>query len=314
MGKKFTRAQVLKRLRDTIERGKPLLAVCAGSGLNAKLCELGGADLLTLVHTGLIRQKGLPSIAALDCTPHEIVRDMMEDQFLATEEIPITCGIEAGGLPADGDLGGLIDDFMALGFSGVMNYPSAGEIGSDEFVETAGIYSGSSEAERVLYAGEMALLEECRRKEAEGRGWARELELVRLCRQRDIFTVVYAFSPAQARQMAEAGADCLCGHCGGTAGGLVGHRITPNYESAARRLQAMFDEARSVNPDIILLGHGGPFSGPEDMEKLYSLTCAQGFIAGSAVDRIPIEKAVVEAVRKFKNASASGKYNRRDAN
>lgn len=303
MGTQFSRQQVLERLGACVKQRRPLLAVCAGSGLNAKLCELGGTDLLTLVHTGLIRQKGLPSIAELDQLPNDVVQQMIGDQFAATKAIPITCGIEVGGYPADGNLEELLDVFMRLGFSGVMNYPSSGEIGSEEFLEMASAYAGDSEFDRILHAGETAMLEQCRQKEAQGRGWARELELIKLCRQKDIFSIVYVFSPRQAREMAQSGADCICGHCGGTAGGLVGHKVTVDYETAAARLEAMFNEARAVNPEVILLGHGGPFSCPEDMGKLYSMTSAQGFIAGSAVDRIPVEKAILEAVNGFKNVA-----------
>lgn len=300
MGTRFTRAQVLERLHGVKAAGRPILAVCPGSGLNAKLCELGGADLITLVHTGLVRQKGLPSIASLDRPPNDIVREMMAEQFAVTKDIPITCGIEVGDYPAQGDLDALIDTFLPLGFSGVMNYPTSGEIASPEFLALAGRSAGTEAYQLIQRSGEQAMLDLCRRREAAGVGYQRELELIRRCRERDIFTAVYAFTPEQAASMAAAGADCICGHCGGTGGGLVGHAETADHRSAARRLQAMVEAARAVNGEILVLGHGGPFSAPEDTALMYRYCQVDGFVAGSAVDRIPAERAIPAAVRAFK--------------
>ncbi len=277
--------------------------VCPGSGLNAKLCELGGADLVTLVHTGLVRQMGLPSITKLDISPNEVVKLMMVDQFRATKQLPFLAGVDVSEFPADGDLNDLIDTFCDQGFSGLLNYPSSGEIGSAEFVAMAE-RGGSSDDEyqAMLHSGEMAMLEECRRKERDGVGYSRELELIRIAHDRDIFTAAYAFTPEQAADMARAGADCICGHCGGTGGGLVGHAETADHETASRRLNAIMGGARAVNPNILFFGHGGPFVTPEDTSVMYRYCKADGFIAGSAIDRIPIEKAVIGAAQAFKSA------------
>ena len=292
MGKRFSRKEVLEKLNSVRLRGVPIIAACAGSGLNAKLCEIGGVDLITLVHTGLIRQMGLPSITRLDISTNDAVKSMMKDQFLSTKDIPIICGINVGEFPPDGDLNELIDDFMPYGFSGVMNYPTAGEVASPEFVALA---------EKEGREDELKMFEECREKEAAGTGYARELELIRAAHERDLFTIVYAFTPQQAADMAMMGADCVAGHCGGTGGGLVGHTATTTHKAGAYRLQEILTAARKVNPDIIVLGHGGPFSTPEDTAMLYRYSDVDGFIGGSAIDRIPIEKAVIEAAREFKD-------------
>ena len=301
MGKQFNRKEVLARLNKCIREKKPILAVCAGSGLNAKAAEIGGADLITLVHTGYVRQKGLPSIAKLDISPGEIVRELICDEFASTKDIPIICGIDVSEISVADDLNALIDRFIPKGFSGIMNYPTSGDAFSEDFVALVERSASDKDYQKIQHAGEMAMLEEAREKEASGVGYGRELELVRLCRKRGILTVVYAFSAEQAQKMAEAGADCISAHCGGTAGGLVGHDTTLSYTEAASRLQILFDAARSVNPKIILLGHGGPFAEPEDTKVMYELTNAQGFIAGSAIDRIPIERGIIGTTQRFKN-------------
>ncbi|MDZ7836660.1 MAG: phosphoenolpyruvate hydrolase family protein [Actinomycetota bacterium] len=51
----------------------------------------------------------------------------------------------------------------------------------------------------------------------------------------------------------------------------------------------------------ICLAHGGPFAQPEDTEYLYRHTDAAGFVGASSIERIPIENAVIEAVKNFKS-------------
>ena len=59
--------------------------------------------------------------------------------------------------------------------------------------------------------------------------------------------------------------------------------------------------AWSVDPSVICLAHGGPFAEPEDTGALYEQTDAQGFVGASSIERIPIENAVMGAVKAFKD-------------
>lgn len=302
MGRQNTRDEILKKMNREIQCEVPILVAATGSGLNAKSAEAGGADAIMILHTGRARQMGLPSIASLDQPTNEIVRDMFQEQFDATVEIPILAGVDVGQFPADGDLNQLIDSFMDMGFSGIVNFMSAGEIASAEFLANAEKDRATDGFGAIRVSSEQKMFETCRKKEEAGVGFAREVELIRLCRRRDIFTIVYVFTPEQAAQMAQAGADAVSPHCGGTRGGLVGHSFALDYDAACTHLQAMFDAARAVNPDIILLGHGGPFASPEDTREMYRRTNAQGFTSGSGIDRIPIENAVIATAHEFKAA------------
>lgn len=300
MGTQYRREEVLTRLYAVRQSGLPILAVCPGSGLNAKLCELGGADIIALAHTGAVRQKGLPSITFPDRSTNEIVRQMMADQFHATKEIPIICGIDVSEISAHDDLDSLIDSSLSFGFSGVMNYPTSGEIASEEFLEVAQRGEAHGAYQVLQRESELKMFEVSRAKEREGVGFTREIELIHRARQRNIFTMVYAFTPGQAAKMARAGADCICGHCGGTGGGLVGHAETASHKSASQRLQEMLKAARVENPDVLFLGHGGPFAMPEDVAQMYQYSQVDGFLAGSAIDRIPVERAIIQTTREFK--------------
>lgn len=306
MGRRNTRAEIHEKLSRKMEMGKGLLIAAAGSGLNAKVAEAGGTDVLMVLHTGRMRQMGLPSIATPPKDPAEMVREMFPEQFFATREIPILAGITVSSYASDADLDGILDEFLSMGASGFVNFLSSGAGGSEEFLATARRdveeEDPGDQLARLRVAAEREMVRECREKETRGVGFAREVELIRRCHERDLFSLTYVFSPEQAARMAAAGADGIIPHCGGTTGGMVGHSAALDYGDAARRIQEMFDAARRVNPQVLLLGHGGPFADPEDVVQMYRLTNAQGFVAGSGVDRLPIERGILETCRRFGEA------------
>ncbi|MBQ9827245.1 MAG: AraC family transcriptional regulator, partial [Lachnospiraceae bacterium] len=54
-------------------------------------------------------------------------------------------------------------------------------------------------------------------------------------------------------------------------------------------------------PGIIKMVYGGPISKSEDMRRFYENPLCNGYIGGSAFERIPIEKAITDTVRSFRN-------------
>jgi predicted TIM-barrel enzyme len=72
-------------------------------------------------------------------------------------------------------------------------------------------------------------------------------------------------------------------------------------EQAARRVQALHDAARSVNPDVLVLCHGGPIAEPEDAAYILRNTRGiVGFFGASSIERLPTETAITDCVRRFK--------------
>ena len=63
----------------------------------------------------------------------------------------------------------------------------------------------------------------------------------------------------------------------------------------------MADAAKEVNPDAIVLCHGGPIAAPDDAEYVISHTSGVvGFFGASSMERLPTEVAMTENMRKFK--------------
>jgi len=204
-----------------------------------------------------------------------VTLEMFEEIDNVVKDTPIIAGIDVTEPPAGRDLAELVRRFVDTGFSGIINFPTYGFFEDETWRKS---------------------------REAEGIGFSREIELIRVARNMDVFTMAYVFFPQDARAMAEVGVDCMVPHAGGTAGGLVGFdAIAAPLEDAATSVQKMIEVTKQVNPDVICLAHGGPIAAPEDTKYLYEHTEAAGFVGASSIERIPVEKAVTDVVKAFKN-------------
>jgi predicted TIM-barrel enzyme len=104
--------------------------------------------------------------------------------------------------------------------------------------------------------------------------------------------------------MAEAGADVLVPHMGLTTKGSIGAHTAVTLDEAAERVQAMHDAAKEVNPDIIVLCHGGPIAEPEDAQYILQHTQGiAGFFGASSIERLATERAITEQAKRFKGIS-----------
>jgi predicted TIM-barrel enzyme len=269
--RKFTKEKVLERLRKIISTGKPIIGAGSSAGIIAKCAEVGGADLIIVYSTGLSRLQGLPTTPYGPMDTNKITISMIDELLNVVKDTPIIGGVDASD-PTCWDLEKLLKKFIDAGFSGIINFPTI-----------------------AMYEGRWRQM-----REPQGLSWSREVEMMRTARKMNIFTMAYVWSPEDARDMAQIPVDVICSHVGGTAGGLVGYKAVP-LETALQNAQKIIQAAREVKSDIICLAHGGPFAEPEDTKHLYEQTDAQGFVGASSIERIPVEKAVIEVVERFKS-------------
>jgi predicted TIM-barrel enzyme len=267
----FSRAEILVALARTVSRRVPILAAGSSCGLVAKCAADAGADLIVVYSTGRSRLMGLPTSRIGDSNASTL--EMAAEISNVVTTVPIVGGVEAWD-PLRLDLDRLLDGFQAAGFSGVINYPTISTMGE----------TWRERRERV------------------GLGFSREVEMIRLARRRDLFTMAYVATAEDAEQMARAGVDCLVPHVGATAGGLVGHETTESKESQVDALDKVISAAAGVRDDLIYLAHGGKLAEPGDLDSVYAQTRCVGFVGASSIERIPIERAVMEVVRQFKAA------------
>jgi predicted TIM-barrel enzyme len=268
--RRWRRAEILDRLRRTAKNGEPIIAAGASAGIIAKCAELAGADLLMVYSTGRSRLMGLPTTPIGDSNTQTL--EMFDEISNVTQRCPIIGGAEAID-PRYLVLQRLLTRFRETGYDGLINFPT------------------------------IANLPDRRRiRDDVGLGFSREVDLVRLAREHDYFSMVYAYSPGDAEAFATAGADVVVAHAGWTTGGLVGATASAQtLPEAAKKVATILNAALAVNPAIIPLAHGGPFSSPDDTRALYELTPAAGFVGASSIERIPIERAITNVVKEFKS-------------
>lgn len=272
MAKKVARAQILERLRAQLDNGRPVIMFGAGIGLTAKCAERGGADLIGVYSTAIFRMRGLPTVLAWlpygDANDHLFA--MAREILPAIKDVPCIAGVGAHHPALDFD--DLFERVVAMGFSGLNNEPFCGLYGE-------------------FFAGQL---------EQAGVGFSREVELIARARDKDLFTVAWAMTPDEAKRLAEAGADVVGVMIGVTTGGLSGAAETASLAQAARDARAMAEAAKGVNPDIIVLTHGGPFNDVETAQYSIAHAGADGYACGSSGERIPTERAVTEITRQYK--------------
>ena len=274
-GNPYTRTEVLERLHDTLGKGEPIIAAGAGTGISAKFIEKGGADLIIIYNSGRFRMAGHGSTAGLMSygDANAIAMEIGEFEVLpVVEEIPVICGVHATD-PRRRMWHWLIQ-VQNMGFSGINNFPTHAIV-DGQFRQT---------------------LEET------GMSVQKEIDCVALARKMDIFSIVYVAQPEEAKAMAEAGADVIIAHVGCTVGGSIGVTdAAVSLDDAVTQTQAIIDAGKSARDDVIYLSHGGPILSPSDAAFINERTDAVGFVGASSLERIAVERSLVDITQEFKS-------------
>jgi len=124
--------------------------------------------------------------------------------------------------------------------------------------------------------------------------------LLRRARALDLLTTPYVFCEADAQAMAGAGADMIVCHLGLTTGGAIGAGTALTLAGCVSRINAWAAAAKAVNPEVIVLCHGGPIATPDDAQHVLARCPAcHGFYGASSMERLPVETALTDTTRRF---------------
>jgi len=267
------RDAILQKFRAMIARGEPIVGGGAGTGLSAKCEEAGGIDLIVIYNSGRYRMAGRGSLAGL--MPYgdanAIVVEMAAEVLPVVKHTPVLAGVCATDpfrlMPV------FLDELKRIGFAGVQNFP------------TVGLIDGTFRAN----------LEET------GMSYGLEVDMIRLARARNMLTTPYVFNEDEAAAMAGAGADIIVCHLGLTTGGSIGAETALKLADCPALVDRWAEAALRVNPDAIILVHGGPVAMPDDAEFVLKNTATcHGFYGASSMERLPTEVALTEQTRAFK--------------
>lgn len=267
------RTTILANLRECIKSGKPIVGGGAGIGLSAKSFEAGGGDLIVIYNSGRYRMAGRGSLAGLMPygNANSVVLEMASEVLPVVYKTPVLAGVCAS--DPFRDMQKFLKQLKELGFAGVQNFPTVGLID--------GMFRQN--------------LEET------GMGYGLEVEVVRMARSMDLLTTPYVFNVEETESMTKAGADILVAHMGLTTSGAIGAKTGKSLDDCVKLIQDIVNKATSINPDVIVLCHGGPIAQPEHAEYVLSRTKGvHGFYGASSMERLPVEEAIAGVTKEFK--------------
>ncbi len=267
--------ECLRRLRAQITAGAPIIGAGAGTGISAKFAERGGVDLIIINNSGRYRMAGRGSASGM--MPYgdanAIVVDMAREVLPIVKDTPVLAGV--CGTDPFRMMRVFLPQLRDMGFDGVQNFPTVGLIDGQfrQILEETGM-SIQLEVDMIAKAHELGML-----------------------------TCPYVFDADTARRFTEAGADVVVAHVNTTVAGSIGVRTAAmSLDDAVTRVQAMHDAAKAVNPNVIVLCHGGPIAQPDDARYVLERTRGvAGFFGASSIERLATEPAIEEQARQFKS-------------
>jgi len=267
------RQEILAKFRAMISAGVPIVGGGAGTGLSAKAEEAGGIDLIIIYNSGRYRMAGRGSAAGLLAygNANEIVKEMAIEVLPVVKHTPVLAGVN--GTDPFVLMPQFLAELKAMGFSGVQNFPTIG-----------------------LFDGRMR-----QSFEETGMGYGLEVDMIAQAHELDLLTTPYVFNREEAIAMTKAGADIVVAHMGVTTGGAIGATSARSLDECVTEIEAIAEAARSVREDVIVLCHGGPIAMPEDAGYvLERYPSCHGFYGASSMERLPVEIAIRDQIRSFK--------------
>lgn len=274
------RTEIIARLRAKLARGEAIVGGGAGTGLSAKCEEAGGIDLIVIYNSGRYRMAGRGSLAGMLAygDANAIVLEMAAEVLPVVKRTPVLAGVNATDPFRRMEV--FLDEIRRLGFSGVQNFPTVGLID--------GVFRQN--------------LEET------GMSYGLEIDMIAKARARDLLTTPYVFNAGEADAMARAGADIIVCHLGLTTGGTIGAGTAPKLEDCPALVDAWGEAALKVNPDVLILVHGGPVAEPEDAAYVLERSAlCHGFYGASSMERLPTERALTDQTRAFTRLRVAGR-------
>lgn len=268
-----TRAEIVKMYKEQRAKGEILVGVGAGTGITAKSSERGGADMLIIYNSGRYRMAGRGSLAGLLSygDANQIVVEMASEVLPVVKDTPVLAGV--CGTDPFRVMDVFLKELKDMGFSGVQNFPTVGLID--------GVFRQNLEETDM--------------------GYDLEVEMIRKAHELDLLTTPYVFDPDQARKMAEAGADILVAHMGLTTKGTIGAKTALTLDDCVVKVRDIMEAGREVNPDIMVICHGGPIAEPDDAKYVIDrIEGIDGFFGASSIERFAAEKGITAQTEAFK--------------
>jgi predicted TIM-barrel enzyme len=269
----MSRKEIVAKFHKEVASGKILVGVGAGTGITAKSSEAGGADMLIIYNSGRFRMAGRGSLSGLLSygDANKIVVEMGAEVLPVVKNTPVLAGV--CGTDPFRVMDVYLKQLKEMGFNGVQNFPTVGLID--------GVFRQN--------------LEET------GMGYGLEVEMIKKAHDLDMLTCPYVFDVEQAKAMAKAGADILVAHMGLTTKGTIGAKTALSLDDCIKKIEEILQAGREVNPDVMVICHGGPIAEPEDAKYVIQrVKGIDGFFGASSIERFAAETGIKAQAAAFK--------------
>jgi predicted TIM-barrel enzyme len=274
-----SREEILGKLNTKVKKREPIMISSAGSGLVAKLLEQAGVDCINTFSGARLRSNGMGTMAmmwpvldsnkqTLDYTREDIMPALKGDSFV--------CACLNPNDPLR-DMRMVLQQCRDMGVEAVSNIgPSVSYVDKDS----------------NLYK----VLKQC------GITFEEEVAMLKLAKEMGMLSVGLAFDLEDSMQMIEESKpDIFCFHAGTTKGGQRGYDTGETIEETAQRTEEVYQKLRAIDPNVLLVGHGAALENPVDAQYMLDNTSGEGFWTGSSTERLPIERAVLETAKEFRD-------------
>lgn len=256
-------------MRSDYERFRVGAAV--GSGMAARAAENAGADFILALGAGKLRSMGIPSPASLlpIFDPVELTLQFASEELVPRVGLPVYVGLPL--FDSRLSVAPLLRRLRALKIAGLTNFPAVFHFGAR-----------AAELER------------------HGLGLQREIQFLTAAKANGFDTIGYVRSRTEAVSMAEAGITSLCINFGLNPSIQEEGVKDETLKELALTARGIVDSVRRPQRSLTIYLGGGPVSGGAELGKLCRSAGIDGFIGGSAMDRAPLEKSLLNSVASFR--------------
>ena len=247
------------------------VGAAVGSGMAARAAEDAGADFILALGAGKLRSMGISSPAALlpIYDAKEFTIEFATSELLPRVQLPVFVGLPL--FDPRIDCKATVDRLLSLGIRGVTNFPA------------------------VFHFGQRARI-----LEQHGLGLEREIEFLSVALKAGLGTIGYVRNSPDANSMVSAGISTLCINFGLNPPNSGDVPDDAKIDQIALAAKEIVDRVRKPNRNLTIYLGGGPVSGGASMGQLCRKAGIDGFIGGSALDRAPLEKSLLNSVASFR--------------
>ncbi len=247
------------------------VGAAVGSGMAARAAENAGADFILALGAGKLRSMGIPSPASLlpIFDPVDFTLQFAARELAPRVELPVYAGLPL--FDPRLEIDALLPRLRSLKIVGLTNFPA------------------------VFHFGARAAA-----LEKHGLGFQREVDFLTAAKAEGFDTIGYVRSRGEATRMVEAGITSLCINFGLNPSVQDDGVKDETLQQLALAAKGIVDSVRRPQRSLTVYLGGGPVSGGAELDRLCRKAGIDGFIGGSAMDRAPLEKSLLNSVASFR--------------